>query len=197
MIACQGFAEKISALTEVSRILTDWRLRIRRVAYFGTYPFEPFGKGSRAVSKDQAIRIHMRDGFIDRYSGQPLVFQGSLRLMSELLPAAFPYHEHWKTDECHFAYWELAPTLDHVVPVSRGGGNSDENIVTTSAVRNAAKANFTLDELGWSLKPAGDYGKWDGLVSWFVEMSGKIPSVFERNYFRRWLKIVESLQRRR
>jgi hypothetical protein len=193
----EGWLKKISALTQVSRILTAGDRALAASLISERYPFEPFGKGSRVVSKNQTMRIYMRDGFIDRYSGQPLVFQGSLRLMSELLPAAFPYHEHWKTDQCHFAYWELAPTLDHVVPVSRGGDNSDENIVTTSAVRNAAKANFTLDELGWSIKPAGDYGKWDGLVSWFVHMSDKIPSVFECNYFRGWLKIVENLQNRR
>ena len=63
-------------------------------------------------------------------------------------------------------------------------------------VRNSAKANFTLDEIGWSLKPEGDYSNWDGLVSWFVDMSAKYPSVFKRDYFRRWLKIVGNLQNR-
>ncbi|HBZ29901.1 MAG TPA: HNH endonuclease, partial [Nitrosomonas nitrosa] len=24
-------------------------------------------------------------------------------------------------DACHIAYWELSPTLDHVVPVTLGG----------------------------------------------------------------------------
>ena len=48
--------------------------------------------------------------------------------------------------------------------------------------------------------PFEPFGKGAGgrrLVSYFVHMSDKIPSVFERNYFRRWLKIVENLQNRR
>ncbi len=86
MIACQGFAEKISALTQVSRILTAGDCAFAASLISDRCPFEPFGKGSRVV---------------------------------------------------------------------------------------------------------------DGLVSCFVHISDKIPSVFERNYFRRWLKIVENLQNRR
>ena len=81
MIACQGFAEKIRALTEVSRILTAADCAFAASIISERYPFEPFGKGSRVV---------------------------------------------------------------------------------------------------------------DALVSRFINMSGKIPSVFERNYFRRWLKIVDT-----
>jgi hypothetical protein len=86
MIASQGFAEKISALTEVSRILTAGDCAFAASLISERCPFEPFGKGSRAV---------------------------------------------------------------------------------------------------------------DGFVPCFVHMSDKIPTVFERNYFRRWLKIIENLQNRR
>jgi len=66
-------------------------------------------------------RMQLWDGFIDRYSGQRLVFPGALRLLSHLLPAQFPFHTNWKTDSCHLAFYELFPTIDHVVPISRGG----------------------------------------------------------------------------
>jgi hypothetical protein len=78
---------------------------------------------------------------VDRYSGLPLVFPGVLRLLSRLLPQEFPFHPNWKMAETHPAYWELFPTIDHVLPVSRGGVDSDVNWVTTSMLRNAAKAN--------------------------------------------------------
>jgi hypothetical protein len=83
-----------------------------------------------------------------------------------LLPDAFPYHSNWKTDKCHFAFWELYPTIDHVEPVTRDGKDCDHNWVSTSMLLNAAKANFTLAELGWKLHPVDD--GWDGLTGWFL-----------------------------
>jgi hypothetical protein len=63
----------------------------------------------------------------------------------------------------------LFPTVDHEVPVSRGGRDEFDNWVTTSMLRNAAKANFTLDELGWTRYPEGRLGEWDGLTAWFLQ----------------------------
>ena len=85
------------------------------------YPFTPLPNAGRNYSPGQCMAVFVRDGFIDRYSGRRLVFPGTLRLLSLLLPQEFPFHSNWKTDACHSAFWELFPTIDHVVPVSRGG----------------------------------------------------------------------------
>jgi hypothetical protein len=58
----------------------------------------------------------MRDGFCDRYTGRRLVFPGVLRLISELFPKEFPWHPNWKQGVGHSLYWELSPTVDHVIP---------------------------------------------------------------------------------
>ena len=29
-------------------------------------------------------------------------------------------HAHWKMEECHNAYWEFVPTVDHIYPVALG-----------------------------------------------------------------------------
>jgi len=63
-------------------------------------------------------RIFARDGFIDRYRGSRLIFPPVLRLLSLYLPKEFPYHKNGKMTEGHMAYWELFPTVDHVVPSS-------------------------------------------------------------------------------
>jgi len=88
--------------------------------------------------------------------------------------------------ETHPAYWELFPTIDHVVPVTRGGADSEVNWVTTSMVRNAAKANWTLEELGWSLRLPGSLAEWDGLMAFFVEFVDSDRSLLEDGYLRRW-----------
>jgi HNH endonuclease len=96
-----------------------------------------------------------------------------LRLLSLLLPNEFPFQSNWKFDACHFAFWELFPTIDHVVPVSRGGSDREDNLVTTSMMLNAAKANFTLEQLGWTLHH--DVNRWDGLTSWFMRQTALEP----------------------
>ena len=157
------------------------------------YPFEPFSNAGRRCSLVQCMTVFVRDGFVDRYSGRRLVFPGTLRLLAQLLPGDFPFHSNWRTDACHFAFWELFPTIDHVVPVSRGGADTERNWVPTSMLRNAAKANFTLEELGWGLCPPGDPGDWDGLTSWFLVQAEEDPAILGDAYLRRWRTAAQAV----
>jgi hypothetical protein len=150
------------------------------------YPFIAISPAGRRYTAAESLRVFRRDGFLDRYSGQRLVFPGILRLLSRLLPQEFPFHPNWKMAETHPAYWELFPTIDHVLPVSRGGPDSDENWITTSMLRNAAKSNWTLEELGWSPCPAGSLADWDGLTTLFVDFVDSKRSVLDDAYLRRW-----------
>jgi hypothetical protein len=151
------------------------------------YPFKRLANVGRRYSAHQCMEIFVRDGFIDRYSGDRLIFPGTLRLLSLLLPLEFPFHTNWKTDACHFAFYELFPTVDHVTPVSRGGADQEDNWVSTSMLRNAAKANFTLQELGWKLLPAGNISAWDGLTGWFLKQAAARSEIQSNAYLRRWL----------
>ena len=84
-------------------------------------PFQPVAPVTRKCTQRQALGVFRRDGFLCRYSGERLIFPGTLRLLSVLWPEQFPYHTNWKMGETHLAYWRLYPTVDHVVPVARGG----------------------------------------------------------------------------
>jgi hypothetical protein len=148
------------------------------------YPFVPFSNAGRHYTKRQALAIFRRDGFTDRYSGTRLLLPAALRLVSMRLGEHFPFHPNWRTDACHFAYWELCPTVDHLMPVSRGGADDETNWVTTSMVRNAAKSNFTMEELGWALHPVRN--GWDGLTGWFVKEAKADPPVLATPYMREW-----------
>ena len=57
--------------------------------------------------------------------------------------------------ESHIVFWELFPPIDHVEPVARGGPDHCKNRVTTWMMRNSAKGNWTLEELGWQLLEGG------------------------------------------
>jgi 5-methylcytosine-specific restriction endonuclease McrA len=152
-----------------------------------SYPFVPLSNAGRRYSVRQMFNIFARDGFIDRYSGARLVHPATLRLISKRLPEQFPFQSNWRADARHFAYWELSPTIDHLVPVSRGGADNESDWVTTSMARNQAKANFTLDELGWSLHEPGRAEYWDGLTGWFIAQANADPTIKSEPYFRDWL----------
>ena len=101
------------------------------------------------------VATFVRDGFIDRYSGKRLVFPASLYLISVLLPDEFPYPPYGKMSDCHVAFWELWPTIDHIVPIARGGRDDPSNWASTSMLLNSIKSNWTLEDLGWDLMDGG------------------------------------------
>jgi 5-methylcytosine-specific restriction endonuclease McrA len=160
------------------------------------YPFVPFQNAGRSWTPLQALDVYLRDGFTDRYSGLPLVFPGTLRIISLRLPSDFPFHPNWKASQCHIAYWELLPTIDHVIPVSRGGADNETNWVTTSMVKNAAKANFKLEEIDWQLLPERTNADWDGLTSWFSKEVVRDPDLLSDAYIRRWAGALRTITSR-
>ena len=108
------------------------------------------------------------------------------RILSLRLPTEFPFHPNWKMSETHPAYWELTPTVDHVIPVARGGADEESNWVTTSMLRNSAKGNWTLEELGWTLRPPSDANEWNGLLDWFRDYVTRDPDVLANSHVKRW-----------
>ena len=179
-------SEKSDVLVRVCNAIDHGSINDASAILSSDYPFTPLPNVGRRYSAAQCMKIFVRDGFIDRYSGSRLILPGALRLISKLLPVEFPFQNNWKTDACHFAFYELFPTIDHLVPVSRGGEDNEQNWVSTSMVRNAAKANFTLAELGWQLLAPGSIACWDGLTRWFLRQSAMRSEVDQDLYLRRW-----------
>ena len=103
-----------------------------------------------------------------------------------LLPEEFPYHPHGKMTEGHIAYWELFPTIDHIVPIAIGGRDEPDNWATTSMLNNAVKSNWSLEQLRWSLYPAGDFNEWDGLTKLFVMLVENDELLLKDNYIKSW-----------
>jgi hypothetical protein len=150
------------------------------------YPMLAVATTKRAYSKAQSMRVFARDGFIDRYSGRKLVFPGVLRLLSMIMPEDFPFHPNWKVSETHPAYWEVFPTIDHLTPIARGGADDESNQVCTSMLLNNAKSNWSVEELGWSVRPPGRMADWDGLLSWFEQQVERNVGVLKNAYIKQW-----------
>lgn len=187
--------EKADILALVSSWLDQDDHEGARAVLRSRYPFVPVAKVTRRYTARDCMRVFLRDGFIDRYTGAQLVHPGALRLLSIVLPEEFPFHQNWDTSKTHFAFYELFPTIDHLVPVARGGPDTDTNWVTTSMLRNSAKAQWTLEELGWSLMSPGDLSVWDGLTGWFVQYLVGHPSLQRENqYLHQWFSATLAVQ---
>lgn len=117
------------------------------------------------LSRSVSARIYVRDRFHCRYCGRRVIPTVIMELLGGLYPESFPFHPGWKGGLTHPAILSRSPVVDHVEPGSGGGAWSDEaNLVTACWPCNAAKANLSLDQIGWSVRqiPATD---WDGLTS--------------------------------
>lgn len=147
----------------------------------------------KSWSAGRLVKVFSRDGFTDRYTGEPLVFPGTLRALSILTPSQFPFHPNWVQSLTHPAYWTHYPTIDHVVPVARGGPDDETNIVTTSMLRNSAKSNWLLSELGWSAEPAPIHTNWDGLLPWFCREFERNAALRLNQSLRRWYRAAKSV----
>jgi 5-methylcytosine-specific restriction endonuclease McrA len=138
-------AEKSIAIAETCAALTRGE-RAQAISLLKRdYPVAPNPVTKRQYGPVESTRVFIRDGFIDRYTGERLVFPPVLRLISADLPDDFPFHPNWKANVTHPAYWEVGATVDHLIPTSRGGADDESNWVSTSMARNSAKGNWTTE----------------------------------------------------
>ena len=177
----------IDVIQRVCRAISDGKKDDARKIIRAEYKFTSFKNKGRKYDEIKKTKVFLRDGFIDRYSGDKLVYPPVLKILSNLFKKDFPYQKHWKMSETHIAWWELIPTVDHVEPVARGGADEEENWVCTSQLRNSAKSNWLLDELGWERKEKGDLEKWDGMMDWFMEyMKSANDEIKADKYIAKW-----------
>jgi hypothetical protein len=180
--------DKASIIADVCTALSDVGVEAATRTLHREYKFDPEPITKRKYGPLESTRIFVRDGFIDRYTGSRVVFPPVFRLLSSAMPQDFPYHPAWKTDLTHPAYWELGATIDHLVPVTRGGRDDESNWMTASMASNSAKMNWTLKELGWELHPPGSMNDWDGLLRWFLQYAASHAETMSRGRLLDWYR---------
>lgn len=178
--------DRIQALKQVSLMICNGEYTAAETLLTEALPFEAPENAGRSYSTATKLSVFLRDGFIDRYSGEKLVNPGYLRALSKLFPEAFPFQTNWKMGQCHMAFWQYTPTIDHLIPVARGGADDASNWVTTNMLHNAAKSNWLMEELDWKLHPPGNGQDWCGLSEEFLQIVERNPQLRDDSYIRQW-----------
>ena len=62
------------------------------------------------------MRVFARDGFMNRFTGELLIFPAVLRLLSREFPKAIPYQMAWRLGETHIAYYDLYACTTRLLP---------------------------------------------------------------------------------
>jgi hypothetical protein len=113
-----------------------------------------------AIEKAALIK---RDGYHCRFCGIPVIRKEVRVLLNRIYPKALPWG---KANELqHAAFQAMWLQYDHLVPHSKGGDNSQENMVITCAPCNFSRMSHTLEEVGLSnpLLREPVTSNWDGL----------------------------------
>lgn len=114
--------------------------------------------------------VFLRDGFVCRYCGGRTILTQVMELLSGFYPGLFPYHPNWKGGLTHPAIAARSAMVDHVEPVSLGGAPLEiGNLVTACNPCNSNKADFTLEQVGWTVLPIEQTG-WVGLTDRYADL---------------------------
>lgn len=108
--------------------------------------------------------VFERDGYRCRYCSNKLISQDFLRAFAIMLDS--PRFARGTTNLTTHAIIHIAwPVADHVIPWSRGGETTIDNLVASCASCNYGKAEYTIEQIGISnpfdRPPIVD--AWDGL----------------------------------
>jgi 5-methylcytosine-specific restriction endonuclease McrA len=151
----------------------SWRMTLRRLADAvagNPDPPPPFQSRRRRLLAEQQLAVFRRDGYVCRYCGTPTVNPATLRALAWLSPETFPYDPHWRRGRSHPLFAEIGASVDHVVPLSRGGAFRDAgNLVTACARCQRVKGVWLPEELRWTVRPP-DRGAWNGLEDLFLAL---------------------------
>lgn len=71
--------DKTVTIKHICKALLEGRNTEAKKIARNQYPFQPLFRKRRNYFLHQSMQVFVRDGFIDRYSGQRLIFPGVLR----------------------------------------------------------------------------------------------------------------------
>ncbi len=150
-----GEAEDLLKQANIAAIKKEWAdLLIGKFSEYNTPWFRLSSSFRGAVTREKERMpsselkrtLHIRYGYHCCFCGTPIIRRQVRKRLVSLYPKAVP----WGAGDAakHAAVFVMEAQYDHVVPHSRGGENSLENIVLTCLPCNYGRSSFTLEEMG-------------------------------------------------
>lgn len=126
------------------------------------------GVGPRQAPPALEAAVAARDGHWCRFCGIGVV----RREIRMAIRNAYPDALRWgsRNDEMHAGFMAMTACFDHVLPYSRGGETSIENVVLCCWPCNSGRASLTLNEVGLldprerQPAPGSGWERWNGLT---------------------------------
>ena len=174
--------------------LTDDNINTAKKIIEKGFPFSHYVDDKIKLSETEQLKIFLRDGFIDRYTGKKVFLPVVTNILSQAIPEVFPNHPNWKYTETHQAHALFYATVDKIVPSYSSSNKS--NLVTTSYINKIAKANANLEDLGWKLFSLEEIEEemWDGMMEWFINYVEKHQAFLNDNIIANWYKAVRNVK---
>ncbi|MEQ9326650.1 MAG: HNH endonuclease domain-containing protein [Rhodospirillales bacterium] len=118
----------------------------------------------------QALKntVLARDGYFCQFCGIPVILQQAQSVLRKFYGSEIRWGN--RNAEKHTAFQALDLDFDHILPLSRGGDNSVENLIVACAPCNCGRGNWTLEEVGvldprnHPRQPRSEFKEWDGLT---------------------------------
>ena len=98
------------------------------------------------------------------YCHRPLFFGPSLLLLENMNPGRGYYHPNGATGKMLQLFQQCWASVDHIVPVTHGGTNDQENLVSCCMICNIRRGNFVDDRYVTSKHPSSCDLRWDGFA---------------------------------
>ena len=136
--------------------------------------------GRKTIPLETQLRVWYRDGWTCRYCGDPVFFGPSLKLLNISSPEHGYYHPHGKGDKILSLFQKKWASVDHVIPLSVGGNNSEENYVTACWECNLKWREKTIENgkpVPNKINKNASHVNWDGMASLYVVLDKKEDKV--------------------
>jgi 5-methylcytosine-specific restriction endonuclease McrA len=151
------------------------------------------------VNERDKFLVFRKDHYQCTYTGIKLINHPIIELLSYVLPEQWPYNNPPHGSDVgpkntHLLVWVLWPSVDHIVPVSRGGKNELSNYTTSNSKFNMFKGNILKENLGAEFIEPHDKS-WNGLESeyflLFEKYKHKIPTdrIIKFNYWNLMMQV--------
>ena len=128
----------------------------------------------KSLPKKLQLQVWKRDGWTCRYCSSPVFFAPTLKLLEGKSPGHGYWHSNGKTGKMLGLFQMGWASVDHIIPVAKGGNDDLDNLVTACWKCNLNYKDKSVGE-GKS-EPTADNKKvkdvnWDGFSSLYPKLS--------------------------